>query len=140
MKKAAKDVSIAAITRRNLEARAKAIKAGVVIVLPNGRPCGLGTYAAAWRAVLKMPREEMVKGFAFFPEPAWSVLTAMRGGLSERINAKIPGYGVGRKWANDWYFETYRAARMLNTPRLIIDWLPAWLKPRFAERLRVNCA
>ena len=109
------------------------------ITLPNGRKVGLGVYAKAWRELLKANPKEMVKGFAYFPEQAESILHAMRGGLSERINAKVPGYGVGRKWANEWYFETWRASRMLNEPRLVIDWLPAWLKPRFGYRLRSAC-
>lgn len=108
------------------------------ITLPNGRKVGLGVYAKAWRELLKANPKEQIKGFGYFSETAESILYEMRGGLAERINAKIPGYGVGRKWANEWYTETWRAARALNEPRLVIDWLPPWLKGRFADRLRVN--
>lgn len=108
------------------------------ITLPNGRNVGLGIYAKAWRELKKMNRNALVPGFGYFAEPAWSILTAMRGGLSERINAKVPGYGVGRKWSREYEVETYRAAQALNQPRLIIDWLPKWLEPRFAGRLRRN--
>jgi len=45
----------------------------------------------------------------------------------------------GRKNSHDYYFELLRAAREINQPRLIINWLPKDLKKRFAYRLRENC-
>lgn len=57
---------------------------------------------------------------------------------ANRINRHIPNYGRGRKWAPDWQRETLQAAGRLNTPRLVIDWLPRHLKARFADRLRCN--
>lgn len=42
----------------------------------------------------------------------------------------------GRKDCRNWFMEHWRASRQLNTPRLVIDWLPPDLKTRFAHRLR----
>ena len=60
--------------------------------------------------------------------------------LSDCINAKINRNDNRnyRKLNFDYQCELMRAARMLNTPRLIIDWLPKDLKERFDYRLRCN--
>jgi hypothetical protein len=54
------------------------------------------------------------------------------------LNKKINRKGVlnGRKDDPDWQIEMKRAARQINHPRLIIDWLPRDLMKRFAHRLR----
>lgn len=122
--------------RENLAARAAAVKAGMVITLPNGRPIGLGRYANAWRELLKMDPRRAVAGFDFFPAPAGEILAKMRAGLMDRINRHDRRYGIGRKWCSDWERGMRSAAWMLNSPRLIIDWLPPELKPRFSYRLR----
>jgi len=85
-----------------------------VIRLPNGRTIGVGVYARAWRTILTMPRDAMLPGFAHFPEPAESVLHAMRGMLSEVINRHDRAYGIGRKWDNDYQVRMWRDSRRLR--------------------------
>lgn len=59
----------------------------------------------------------------------------------ERLLMKIQYNGEGttrsgwRKMQREWQVEMDRAARALNTPRLVIHWLPPDLKTRFAHRL-----
>jgi len=55
--------------------------------------------------------------------------------LMHKINRTLPA-SRGRKDNRTWFMEQWRASRDLNTPRLIIDWLPADLARRFATRLR----
>ncbi len=107
--------------------------------LGSGRVVSLGTYVAAWKRALSAPAH------ATFRETpcSWAggdrdqVLREFRAGLHDRINRHLPRYGKGRKWDPQWQIETYRAARDLNTPRLALHWLPAWLKARFAHRIAV---
>lgn len=84
------------------------------ITLPNGRKCGLGTYARAWAALKRADPAALFPGFAYFPERAESILHAMRGGLSERINRHVTGYGIGRKWDNDYQVRLWRDSRRLR--------------------------
>lgn len=112
---------------------ARAIKLG------NGRRIGLGAYVAAWRTLRTMAPDTWIPTC---PD-GWSgtaadALAQCRAGMHDRINRHIASYGRGRKWAPDWQRETLQAAGRLNTPRLIIDWLPMHLKTRFAHRLRCN--
>lgn len=108
-----------------------------VIALGDGRRVTLGAYVQAWKTALAAPATAW-----FRTSPCrWSgghrddVLREFRAGLDDRINRHIPGYGRGRKWDSQWQIEARRASRDLNQPRLVIRWLPDWLKPRFAERL-----
>lgn len=55
--------------------------------------------------------------------------------LMAKINRQEPACR-GRKDHRDWCMEQWRASRQLNDPRLVIDWLPADLRTRFAHRLR----
>ena len=107
------------------------------ILLPNGKSVTLGAYARAWRKVAKLPAEAIVHGWDYVPTTAGEVLRAMRDGLDERINRHSPHYGKGRKWADDWYWETVRLARMVNTPRLrvYVGQCPKELRGRLAHRL-----
>src|SRR5689334_7293404 len=68
------------------------------------------------------------------------ILREFRLGLHDRINRRIDGFpgtlrprphSGTRKYDYQWQVETYRAAIQLNQPRLIIHWLPPWLKTRF---------
>ena len=97
----------------------------------------LGAYVKAWREVKAAPAgtefRSSLCGWA--PETRETILSQFQDGLAGRINRHIPGFGVGRKWASEWQHETRYAARQLNCPRLVIRWLPAWLKKRFAQRL-----
>jgi hypothetical protein len=94
-----------------------------VITLPNGRQCSVGVYAKAWKVLLGwLDRDSTVSyserrrfpGFSHEPETAESIVHAMRGGMSERINRHITGYGKGRKWSLDWYYSAWRDSRRLR--------------------------
>lgn len=109
-----------------------------VVVLPNGRRCGLGVYVASWAkvaAVVATDPKARIKGWDHFPEDADRVLRALREGLHDRINRHLRHFGKGRKWASDWQNEMWRASRDLNQPRLRIYWLPSDLRGRFGHRL-----
>jgi hypothetical protein len=107
------------------------------IRLGDGHRVSLGTYLRAWKAALAAPHD------AWFPRTpcSWAggdrdqVLREFRAGIDDRINRHLPDYGRGRKWDPTWQLETLRAARALNHPRLVISWLPQWLKARYASRL-----
>lgn len=58
--------------------------------------------------------------------------------LQKRINIRGGIVFKGRKHDPDWYRNILQSALKLNTPRLIIDWLPRDLEKRFAHRLRKN--
>jgi hypothetical protein len=109
-----------------------------VFTLPDGRKVPIAEYVRSWRVLKTVPPEMRVLYWGHFPEDADAVLKAIRDGVHDRINRHLPWFNRGRKWAQDWQVETSRASRQLNRPRLIIDWLPAWLLPRFQHRLRNN--
>jgi hypothetical protein len=109
-----------------------------VVTLGDGRRVGLGVYVKAWKTVLAAPATAW-----FRTTPcSWAggdraqALREFRAGLDDRINRHIPDYGRGRKWQSQWQIETWRAAQALNHPRLVIHWLPEWLKARFGARLQ----
>jgi len=106
------------------------------ISLPNGRACGLPTYVKAWRTLKAARPDEQIKGWDHFATEAAEILRDIRYGVHDRINRHIPDYGHGRKWDSNWQHDMQRAARDLNTPRLVISWLPFEIKERFAHRLR----
>jgi len=108
------------------------------ITLPNGNRCGLPTYCKAWRTLKEAKPDEQIKGWDHFATEASEILHDIRFGIHDRINRHVPEYGHGRKWDSDWQRAMIQASDRLNTPRLIIDWLPEDLKERFAARLRVN--
>jgi hypothetical protein len=58
--------------------------------------------------------------------------------LDRKINRALP-VPTGRKHAQEWQIECQRAARQLNTPRLIIRWLPRDLRRRCGHRLLTDC-
>lgn len=85
----------------------------------------------------------------WYPENREEILREFRRGLHDRINRRVPNFpgtlrprltNHPRKLTYEWQIETYRAAQQLNQPRLIIDWLPPWLKSRYRHRLRQNIA
>lgn len=84
------------------------------IQLPNGKRVSLATYAAAWRALKVMPKDAQVNGFAWHHESVESILHAIRGGLSERINRHDARHGKGRKWDNDYFVQAWRDSRKLR--------------------------
>lgn len=105
------------------------------IRLPNGRSVGLGKYVAAWRKLRKMNPDDQVRGFGYFPEDAAYILREMRFGMHDRINRHIACYGVGRKWDQDWQQHAMQAAHAVNTPRLVVRWVPPDLRKRLAHRI-----
>lgn len=119
-----------------------------VVYLPEGRQVTLGNYVRAWRLALTAPdTATFTNAFNWYPESKRDVLREFRRGLHDRINRRVVGFpgtlrprtqSTTRKLDYQWQIETYRAAIQLNQPRLIISWLPPWLKKRFAHRLREN--
>jgi len=65
-------------------------------------------------------------------------LTWFRQCLDRKIASYIPGYGVGRKWESDWYWQAWRIARDVNTPRLVVRWVPKEFRERLQHRLFVD--
>jgi len=108
------------------------------VILGDGRKIGLGTYVDAYRGALAAPPDAQFNRSLCDRWPAGraEVLEQFRAGTAERINRHIPGYGLGRKWCSDWRRAMTQAAHALNTPRLVIYWLPVELKTRFRHRLR----
>jgi hypothetical protein len=105
------------------------------VTLPNGKPCGLGKYVAAWRTLRAIAPDTQVKGFDHFPDDAASVLRELRRGLHDRINRHLEGYGKGRKWHHDWQRAAIQTAYAVNTPRLVVRWVPWDLRHRLAHRI-----
>lgn len=117
------------------------------VVYISDRAITLGNYVKAWKTALAAPSGAVFEnGFAWYSQTRTEVLREFRRGLHDRINRRIAGFPGTlraaafpntRKRQHEWQVETYRAAVRLNQqPRLIIDWLPLWLKLRFAHRLR----
>jgi hypothetical protein len=99
------------------------------VTLGCSRKISLGRYTAAWKTCLALPPETSIgRGVSGWDETAGQALAELRKGLEERINKHLPWYGKGRKWSWEWQVETRRAASALNTPRLVIRWLPAHLR------------
>lgn len=106
-----------------------------VIGLPNGRRVTLATYARAWRKLRDLPPETRVEGWDHFSATARDILAAMSDGLTDRINRHRPGYGVGRKWGDDWFWAARRVANALNSRvRVYARDCPRELRPRLAHR------
>lgn len=106
------------------------------IRLPNGRTITLGGYVTAWKNLLKMGASlrsyTMFVGWNEWGETAEHILVAMREGMHDRINRRLTGYGIGRKWSSDWQRHTAQDAQRLNTPRLIVrrTEVSPWLRSR----------
>lgn len=112
------------------------------VTLGSGRRVTLGAYVRGWRAVKAASPETLytdsLTGWRDDPTPAGRILAQFRYGMHDRINRHIPGYGVGRKWSPSWYWETWRFARDVNTPRLIVRWAPVEFRQRLAHRLTTD--
>lgn len=111
-----------------------------VITLGCGRTIRLGAYARAWRrAKAAVPGSRFERGLtSHFSVTREELLEQFRYGTDDRISSHMPGYGKGRKWSEDWQREVMQSKWRINTPRLILDWLPKDLRARFAHRLRCN--
>lgn len=59
----------------------------IAIRLPNGKWCGIGRYAQAWRNMLDpINARQSFPGWSHFPTEGRSILADMRRGLQERIS------------------------------------------------------
>jgi hypothetical protein len=109
------------------------------VTLASGRRVSLGSYVDAWRTVRAADPAALFHGapedWFRIPEPAAVILRQFRTGLHARINRHVPGYGRGRKWSTDWQREAWRTARAVNTPRLVVRWVPTEFRARLADRL-----
>jgi hypothetical protein len=108
------------------------------VTLGDGRRISLGHYVRAWRTTLAAPATQRFAGSPCDPLTQCSrddVLRDYRDGLHDRINRHIPGYGKGRKWSPDWQRAALQAGHAVNTPRLIVRWVPRDLYARLAHRL-----
>ena len=108
-----------------------------VVTLGFGQKVPLGVYVAGWRKALANPEARFPHSLEErWPATGAEIVAQFRKGMVDRINKHDPAFGVGRKWAEDWQRAMIQTAHRLNTPRLVIEWLPAELKGRFAHRLR----
>lgn len=98
----------------------------------------VGEYARAIKAVLAAPPKTEYKQSlcGWWPATREEIIRQFYEGMHDRINKHDPQYRKGRKWDQDWQRQIGHAARALNHPRLVIDWLPADLQKRFSYRLR----
>lgn len=106
-----------------------------VIRIPNGRAVTLAEYCRSWRTLKTLDPAARVQGWDHFATDAGAILRAIREGVHDRINRRLPWSQEGRKWAPIWQRDMARAARELNHPRLCIHWLPPDLRERFGHRL-----
>ena len=109
-----------------------------VFGLPNGRYVGRGSFVRDWRILKGLEPQAMVKGFDHFAMSAEEVLRRIVAGVHDRINRQMVGYEKGRKWDNDWQRHALQCALAVNTPRLIVRWIPQDLRGRLAHRLWVE--
>jgi hypothetical protein len=96
----------------------------------------LGVYVSTWKTVKRSPLgTEYRSGLnTWWPTSREEVLSQYRNGLHDRINRHVKAYGVGRKWCPDWQRTTQQFAQSINTPRLVIHWVPPWLRDRIKPR------
>lgn len=122
---------------------ARAATAGrrVAVKLGSGQRVPLATYCAAWRACRTAPPGQPVRGSLCDPFTARAMSTAgqelaeFRRGMHDRINRHLAAFGRGRKWSGQWQADAARTARDVNTPRLIVRWVPVEFRARVAARL-----
>lgn len=120
------------------------------ITLPNGYVVPLGAYVAAWRRVRAADPAREFTGFDSFDsrraQPAAEILRLLRAGMHERISGAIPYCKRGtrgatvtarsvRKLDPDWQREARRCAREVNTPRLVVRYVPREFRERLAHRI-----
>ena len=112
-----------------------------VIHLPaSTKTLSVGQYVTAWKDC-KAAKEgqEFKHGLGgWWPVTRETILREFEKGMHDRINKHIEGYGVGRKWSDDWQRDAANAARGVNTPRLIVHWVPVELRGRLAHRIERN--
>lgn len=104
--------------------------------VPSGAVVSVAGYCKAIKVVKSCPSASY-SGWGHFPVGGGEVLKAFRKGVQDRINQRGGVLGAGRKWSDSWELEQSRAARKINSPRLIIrrGELPKDLEARFADRI-----
>lgn len=111
------------------------------IGLPNGKSISFTAFCSSWRQakeIAKTHPEALIKGWEWYPVKVDEVLREIRFGMHDRINRHVPGYGKGRKWAREWQLEARRTSNAVNTPRLIVRWVPKDLWARLSHRITVE--
>ncbi len=113
-------------------------KARRYITLGDGTRVTLAAYSAAWRAcTAAAPGATFSRGLCGYgSRTREEILGEFRDGVHDRINRHAPGFGAGRKWDSDWQRDAYRTAREVNTPRLIVRWVPRDFEARLRHRVR----
>ena len=106
--------------------------------LGDGVVVSLADYTRTRRSVrASSPGQQSSRGLCgWWPVNREEILAEYQEGVHDRINRHIPGFGQGRKWSSDWQRDAGHTARLVNRPRLIIDWLPMDLRGRLSHRLR----
>lgn len=107
------------------------------VTLGDGRRVPLSAYVAGWKVVRRchpaMPFNRCLT--ERWASTAGQILQQYRDGMHDRINRHVPGYGRGRKWSPDWQGAAIHCAQAVNTPRLVVRWVPRDLKARLAHRI-----
>lgn len=102
----------------------------------TGKRVPMGAYVAGIRAAIASPGVTFRHGLTtWWPVTGEDVRQEFLAGVHDRINRHVPGFGRGRKWAQEWQADATRTARDVNTPRLVIRWLPRDLRARLSHRL-----
>lgn len=98
----------------------------------------VGEYARAWVRVRATPVGAVFRsGLTHWgPVTREEILRDFSAGLHERINRRIPGYGAGRRWSDDYEVDARRVARALAARvRVHRNDVPVDLRARLAGRL-----
>jgi hypothetical protein len=113
-----------------------------LVTLADGRRLPLGSYVASWRRIRDADPEDRFRGapsdWFGLDYSAAEILSEFRAAMHARINRHVPGYGRGRKWSSDWQIEAARTARAVNTPRLVVRWIPSDLRDRLVHRITAD--
>lgn len=114
------------------------------VTLGDGRRVGLGAYCTAWKAVLAAPGvatyRSGLEGRGIAASRA-TILEMFRAGMQDRINRHDRRLIVNhrgrrpRKLDQDWQRHAIQTAQAVNTPRLVVRWVPHDLRARLAHRI-----
>lgn len=98
----------------------------------------VGEYARAWARIRAAPAGTSFRSGLTHWGPATreELLRDFSVGLHDRINRRVPGYGEGRRWSDDYEDAARRVARALAARvRVHGRDVPADLRARLAHRL-----
>ncbi|QNP78370.1 hypothetical protein [Agrobacterium tumefaciens] len=96
------------------------------------------TYVQGVRQAIASPAQTFKHGLTtWWPVTGADIRREFRHGITERINRHLPGYGVGRKYSDDWQRSASRVAGNLNGQRILtmINQCPKELRRRLSHRL-----